>query len=406
MAGSAHANAGAGGAMMVGGAAGNEAADAGAGQDRAGAAELGGNSHTGGAASGGASGGVGGAGMAGTHSMAGAAGATQSMPNNGLPPLPVPSGSSNRPRPAGTVANLTILPWADFTAALTYTFDDSQESQVHHWPDLRDMQFFATYFITSGNHGIAGYDAVWREALSLGNELGNHTAHHCNYDLTGCIAPGATLSISDEIDSCTSYMENTLGAPSVWTMAYPFGVATYAADARSRFFLGRGVGDGLIGFSDTTDPFNLPIKAAAGGETASVLSAYIDDIRLQKKWMIFLFHTLRPDPQTANTYADVPIDSIKGSVSHAKSLPDVWIGSMASVGAYWLGARLVRAAAPTMSGNTTTWRWILPAHFPPGQVVRVTVDGGSLSQASKALPWDGHGYYEVALDAGSLSWSP
>lgn len=394
----------------MGGAAG-ATAEAGAGPDRAGSAELGGNAHTGGAASGGASAGVGGMGMSGAHSMAGAggagaAGAPQSMPNNGLPPLPVPAGPSNRPRPTGTTANLTILPWADFTAALTYTFDDSQESQVHHWPDLRDMQISATYFITSGNHGIPGYDAVWREALSLGNELGNHTAHHCNYDLTGCIAPGATTSIADEIDSCSSYLENSLGAPGVWTMAYPFGVATYAPDARSRFFLGRGVGDGLIAFGDASDAFNLPIKAAAGGESTSVLSAYIDDLRLQKKWMIFLFHTIRPDPQTANTYADVQIDSIKGSVAHAKSLPDVWIGSMASIGAYWLGARVVHAALPSMSGNTSTWRWTLPAHFPPGQVLRVTVDGGSLSQANKALPWDGHGYYEVSLDAGSLSWSP
>ena len=34
------------------------------------------------------------------------------------------------------------------------------------------------------------------------------------------------------------------------------------------------------------------------------------------------------------------------------------------------------------------------------------VDGGTLSQNGKALAWNGHGYYEIALDAGSLTLSP
>ena len=49
---------------------------------------------------------------------------------------------------------------------------------------------------------------------------------------------------------------------------------------------------------------------------------------------------------------------------------------------------------------------MLPPHFPPGHFVRVTVGGGSLQQGGHTLTWDGHGYYEVALDAGSLTWSP
>jgi hypothetical protein len=34
------------------------------------------------------------------------------------------------------------------------------------------------------------------------------------------------------------------------------------------------------------------------------------------------------------------------------------------------------------------------------------VDGGTSSQNGAALEWDEHGYYEIALDAGSLSWAP
>ena len=35
-----------------------------------------------------------------------------------------------------------------------------------------------------------------------------------------------------------------------------------------------------------------------------------------------------------------------------------------------------------------------------------TVDGGTPSQGGTPLAWDPHGYYEVALDAGSLTLSP
>ena len=72
---------------------------------------------------------------------------------------------------------------------------------------------------------------------------------------------------------------------------------------------------------------------------------------------------------------------------------------MANVGAYWLGATLLAGAGPT-------WTWTLPPHFPAGKYLRVSVDGGTLKQADKTLPWDAHGYYEVALDAGMLSWTP
>ena len=59
-----------------------------------------------------------------------------------------------------------------------------------------------------------------------------------------------------------------------------------------------------------------------------------------------------------------------------------------------------------MAGGATTWKWTLPAHFPTGKFLRVKVAGGKLTQGSQALAWDGHGYYEVALDAGTLTLAP
>jgi hypothetical protein len=93
-------------------------------------------------------------------------------------------------------------------------------------------------------------------------------------------------------------------------------------------------------------------------------------------------------------------------VNHTKSLGDVWIDTMLNVGAYWRGQKAVSSVTPTKSGADTVWTWTLPDHFVPGKYLRVKVDGGTLSQGGRALPWNDHGFYEIALDAGSLTLSP
>ena len=61
---------------------------------------------------------------------------------------------------------------------------------------------------------------------------------------------------------------------------------------------------------------------------------------------------------------------------------------------------------PATVGSDKVYSWTLPAHFPPGHHVRVTVTGGTVKQCGNELPWDAHGYYEIDLDAGSLTVSP
>jgi hypothetical protein len=187
-------------------------------------------------------------------------------------------------------------------------------------------------------------------------------------------------------------------------MASPFGDNGWVVPARSRFLINRGVAGGTVGPRDNTDPFNLPTKAAVGGENASAFSTAIDSARSGGRWVIFLFHSILPTSQ--NWYAGVDIASITGSITHGKSLGDVWIDTVVSIGAYWRAQKMLAAVTPTTSGSDTTWTWTLPAHFPPGRYLRVKVDGGTLKQGGSALVWDDHGYYEIALDTGSVTLSP
>jgi hypothetical protein len=160
----------------------------------------------------------------------------------------------------------------------------------------------------------------------------------------------------------------------------------------------------MIGANDSTDPFNLPIHLAAEGETAASFNSASDAARGGGKWLIFLIHTI--NPTTANWYNPVAITDVTGAMGYDRSLGDVWTDSVVHVAAYWRAQKMFKGLSATASGAAMVWTWTLPAHFPPGRYLRVKVDGGTLAQGGAPLPWDEHGYYEVALDAGTLTLSP
>jgi hypothetical protein len=308
-------------------------------------------------------------------------------------------------RPAGNAANLKVLSWAGFKAAATFTFDDSQPSQIDAWPTLKAEGVHLTFYLNAAGNWYANYDETWKDVAASGSELGNHTYHHCHAALTGCPGSATPFATADlEVDNQTTYLKEKDGATAVSTMAYPFGEMSWAPLAQKRFFLGRGVQSGMVAPNDDSDAFDLPCIAAAGGEAASAFRGSVDTARSGGKWVIFLFHSLLPSQY--NWYAGVNLTSVTSTIEYAKSVKDVWIDSLANVGAYWLGQKAVTGAVPTKSGSGLTWKWTLPANFPSGKSVRVTVDGGTLSQRGAALPWNGKGFYEVALDAGALDWTP
>jgi peptidoglycan/xylan/chitin deacetylase (PgdA/CDA1 family) len=320
-----------------------------------------------------------------------------SRASSGLPP----TARAGVPKPRGNAAHLKVLDWAGFTSAATFTFDDSQPSQIDAWPTLKAEGVRMTFYVNASARWYAGYDETWKEASAAGSEIGNHTYHHCRADLTECTSSFSSAAL--EIDSDTSYIENTIGASRVQTMAYPYGDGTYAPLAKERFFLARGVRPGMVAANDDTDPFDLPTIGAHGGEAASAFNASTDAARSNARWVIFLFHSLLPTSYA--WYASVNLTSVTGAIAYAKSLRDVWIDSVVNVGAYWLGQRILSNAQPSASDARETWTWSLPAHFPAGKTLHVTVEGGTLSQNGTPLLWSDHGYYEVALDAGSLTWS-
>jgi len=324
--------------------------------------------------------------------------------------LPVPPGGGV-PTPSGTPTNLKVLDWAGFKGAVTYTFDDSQPSQIEHYAQLQAVGIHVTFYVASGWANTSSrYDATWSQAVRDGHELGNHTVHHCRADLTGCSVAPPLGSALAELDAEAAYISQHNGQRVVATMASPFGDGNWATVARQRVFLSRDVNRAMVAPNDSTDPFHLPCFMAGDasiggvGTQQSQFNGFIDTARSGNRWLIFLFHTITP---TANNwFAPVDVGAVTGSMQHARSLADVWTDTLVNVGAYWRAQKLFSTLVPTRAGNVTTWTWTLPDHFPAGKFLRVKVDGGRLKQGTTALVWDPHGYYEVALDARVLTLSP
>jgi hypothetical protein len=137
---------------------------------------------------------------------------------------------------------------------------------------------------------------------------------------------------------------------------------------------------------------------------AIAFNAQVNSARSAGKWRVVLVHGFTGGSDGA--YQPVDIGDFVASVEYAKSLGDVWLDSMVKVASYWRGRRVFSAAPPARSGQSLTWTWSLPEHFPPGKYLRVKVDGGRLTQSGTELAWNEHGFYEVSLDAESLTLSP
>jgi peptidoglycan/xylan/chitin deacetylase (PgdA/CDA1 family) len=311
---------------------------------------------------------------------------------------PFPAGEDDIAPPSGTAGGLEVLDWAGFKSAISYTFDDTNSSQIQHYSELQALGVRLTFYLQTNKTSDLN-SPIWPQAVADGHEIGNHTVHHLQEaDLNALAEPG------EEIDQATRELEAKFGTR-VWTMAAPYGADAYAQLSKTRFFINRGVSPGLmLPNNDTAKASSIYCSIPDAASTASVFNALVDSARSAGGWRVFLVHGFIGG--TDGAYNAVDITEFTTSVAYTKGLGDVWIDSVANIGSYWVGQKAFSAATTNTSGGESTWTWHLPAYFPRGQYLRVKVDGGTLKQGDTTLAWNGHGFYEVNLDYGSLSLSP
>lgn len=381
---------GSGGVVGAGG-----AATGGVGASTGGAVGSGGGVGTGGAATGGA-GVTGGApstgGAFGTGGVAtGGAPGSGGEGSGGEPPvslsdLPPAPGPGNVPKPAGTPDGITVLDWAGFPAAVTFSFDDNDGSQLMYYDQMRAIGGRFTYYLVS-DWGLT--DAKWKTIFADGNEIGNHTTNHsCG---TSQIE-GAKTAIGTEFGKDPT------------TVAAPNGDDNCQTSAQGRAFINREVGPATpVTPLSNVNPFAMNCYIPGTGQAAGQYVTDLNGALNQHGWVIYVIHGINPG--TTHTFQPVSWDGLKGGIEHAID-NDMWVDTMENIGAYWLGQKQFASAVSETSGDSTTWTWTLPNQFPSGKYLRVTVAGGTLSQGGVPLAWDPRGYYEIALDELSVTLGP
>jgi peptidoglycan/xylan/chitin deacetylase (PgdA/CDA1 family) len=296
----------------------------------------------------------------------------------GLPTL----NTGGKAKPAGSAGNLKVLDWAGFKGAYTYTFDDGAQGLRTHYADINAAGVHVTFFLI-GSSAAAG-KSTWDQAVTDGHELGNHSQYHIQNDVEG-----------SDIAAGKKTIESLFGVK-VYTMAAPYG-DDYSAVAKAEHFLNRGVNDGIMKAGNDSSAFTTPCLDPNGTD----LLEHAKSAETEGGWKCILIHGFTD--VSDGSWHPQDVDDVKSAMSGIQALGTVWVDSYVNIGAYWRGQVAFQKATPQTSDNAQNWTWTLPDNFPPNKCLRVTVDGGTLTQNGKTLPWDVHGYYEISLDAKSLT---
>ena len=216
----------------------------------------GGSARPAGAVSTGGTGGAGGAGGSGGKAPSG---------------LPEPA-TTGVPQPSGAPGGFTALDWAGFSAAVSWTFDDSQPSQIAHYAELAAVGIPMTFYITIAN---APSTTTTRRGRRRSRTATRSATTRCTTatPISPAAARGPPTPRSSRRSTTAQLHHPALPGPGArldGRLAY--GDTGYDADDMTRFLVNRGVGSGLVGTGpyDFTDPFDLPIYLAQpdghGGE--------------------------------------------------------------------------------------------------------------------------------------------
>jgi peptidoglycan/xylan/chitin deacetylase (PgdA/CDA1 family) len=353
-------------------------------------------------------GGVGGVGgMPGKDGSAAGGSTTVTITASGYPA----AGASGQAAPTGAASKVTVLPWAGFKGAISFTHDDTNQSQIDNYSKLQALNDKGnnarfTFYMQTGKTAQLG-NSVWPQAVKDGHELGNHTKSH---------SPPANTS---DIQAAEDTLKSTFGV-TAYSFAAPNGDSSYvsAIPGMKEFLTNRTAGNsGGISFTDnpSTKQWQLPCIIPAQCASSSAMSAPLISAVNAGQWEIFLVHGFTPDATSTTcpagpdgAYQPVSVTQYTAAVTAVKALGTAWIDTVGNVTAYWIAGYNFSKLTATTSGTDKTWTWKTSdfgSNFPTGKYLRVTTDGGVLKQGSTVLQWDDHGYYEVSLDAGTLTLS-
>ena len=247
-------------------------------------------------------------------------------------------------------------------AAVSLSFDDARTSQVEvGHPVFRKHGVKATFFTTAPN--IEPRLAGWKQAVSDGHEIGNHSVTHpCtgNYpDFRNNALENYTLEMmAKELDGASAQIEQLLGVKPR-TFAYPCGlkfvgkgldVRSYVPLVAERFLAGRGYLD-----EAPNDPTICDLAQSLGtafdDQDFEQMKKVVDYAREFGRWVIFVGHEIGPRAhQTTDVKA---LEALLEYISNPTT--GIWVNTVAEIASYIKRERDDATRPPSHRENLTEY---------------------------------------------------
>ena len=178
-------------------------------------------------------------------------------------------GASGQAKPSGAGSKVTVLPWAGFKGAISFTHDDTNQSQIDNYSKLQALNDKGnnarfTFYMETGKTAELS-SSVWPQAVKDGHELGNHTKSHS--------PPANTTDIQAAEDTLKSMFSVT-----AYSFAAPNGDSSYVTTipTMKEFLTNRTAGNGG-GIAMTDNPtckqWSLPCIIPATCASSSAMSS-------------------------------------------------------------------------------------------------------------------------------------
>ena len=298
-----------------------------------------------------------------------------------------------------------VIPWNGYKAALSLTYDDGDPIHLDvAIPEMNKRGLRGTfYIITSKVTRIED----WKKAVAAGQEIGNHTVTHRH---TSELKPDDE---KNEVVDAKKFLQDTFGVP-VLTLAYPFVEISPGLEkwTKAEDFAARG-GGGTPYLTPDMEPdwYNIPSQTTMTAYAYETYKGWADQDLAAGAWTVLMIHGIEGtqwgwQPITKKNYLQL-LDYL---VQNKKSL---WVAPFGEVCAYWRAQKVLEGAEPKKDGNATTLKWDIPANFPKGVQVKLSIQGDGLkvSQGGKEVKPLSAGVYAVAFDAKELTlenalWKP
>lgn len=243
---------------------------------------------------------------------------------------------------------------------VSLSFDDARASQVDVGAPLLDSYGVkATFYVSVVP--LRQRLSDWKAAVGAGHEIGNHSLRHA---CTGNFPFSREKALEDctleqmaaELDQANAEIEKLLGVRPV-TFAYPcgqkfvgrgVGVKSYVPVVASRFLAGRGWRDEMANDPAFCDPAQL-LGIDFDGLTWEQLKALIDQAKEKGSWLVLGGHDIGDGGRQTTR-----VDTLRAFCEYARDPKNgVWVDTVANVGRYVVGHRVVAGQGHAKSAAAT-----------------------------------------------------